>query len=128
MTVADTVITNDVEAARRFVGDAPHESITKALGPCGMTEDGQVQVAYTRRLTSEDVADAAGVAATATTLQRFVPKAFEVRLTVVGQEMFPVAIRADSEDARTDWRSDPPGCATSGLRCPMPWATRCRDT
>ncbi|HWR46118.1 MAG TPA: ATP-grasp ribosomal peptide maturase [Pseudonocardiaceae bacterium] len=107
LTVADTAITNDVNAARRFVGTAPHETITKALGPSGITEHGQVQVAYTRRLTGEDLADPADVAATATTLQRFVPKAFEVRLTVIGQDVFPVAIHAGTEDARTDWRSDP---------------------
>ncbi len=106
LTVADTVITNDVEAARRFIGDATHETITKALGPSGITEHGQVQVAYTRRLATEDLADLESVATTATTLQRFVPKAFEVRLTVIGQEMFGVAIHAVTEDARTDWRSD----------------------
>lgn len=107
LTVADTAITNDAEAARRFVGAVPGETVTKALGPSGITEHGQTLVAYTRRLTADDVADAVGVAATATTLQRFVPKAFEVRVTVIGQEMFPVAIHADSEAARTDWRSDP---------------------
>ncbi|MGH3669172.1 MAG: MvdC/MvdD family ATP grasp protein [Pseudonocardiaceae bacterium] len=109
LTVADTAITNDADSARRFVGATPHEMITKALGPSGITEDGQVQVAYTRRLTDADLADPAAVAATATTLQPFVPKAFEVRLTVIGQAMFPVAIHADTDDARTDWRSDPAG-------------------
>jgi ATP-grasp ribosomal peptide maturase len=118
LTVADTVITNDIESARRFVGDLPHETITKALGPSGITEDGQTQVAYTRRLTSEDLAGAAGAAATATTLQRFAPKAFEVRLTVIGEDMFPVAIHADTEDARTDWRSDPAGLRYE--RVPVP--------
>lgn len=43
---------------------------------------------------------------TAHYLQECVPKDFEVRLTVVGQRMFPVAIHARSERARTDWRSD----------------------
>lgn len=107
LAVADTTITNDVASARRFVGDTPGETITKALGPTGITENGQVKVAYTRRLTDVDLADLAGVTATATTVQRFVPKAFEVRLTVIGQQAFPVAIHADTEDARTDWRADP---------------------
>jgi ATP-grasp ribosomal peptide maturase len=118
LMVADTVITNDVEAARRFIGDVPHETVTKALGPSGITEHGQSQVAYTRRLSAEDLADPVAVATTATTLQRFVPKAFEVRLTVIGQEMFPVAIHADTEDARTDWRSDPAGLRYE--RAPVP--------
>lgn len=38
--------------------------------------------------------------------QEWIPKAFDVRLTVVGNEMFPVAIQANSEAARVDWRSD----------------------
>lgn len=28
-------------------------------------------------------------------------------MTVIGQDVFAVAIHADSQDARTDWRSDP---------------------
>jgi ATP-grasp ribosomal peptide maturase len=107
LSVVDTVITNDWESARCFVDDAPGEVITKALGPSGITEHGQVKVAYTRRLSAEDLAGPAGVSATATTLQRFVPKAFEVRLTVIGQQMFPIAIHASTEAARTDWRCDP---------------------
>jgi ATP-grasp ribosomal peptide maturase len=122
LAVADTVITNDVGAARRFVGDTPGETITKALGPSGLTEDGQVQVAYTRRLTDADLAELDGVAATATTLQRFVPKAFEVRLTVIGQEMFGVAIHADTEDARTDWRADPAALRYELVSTPGPVA------
>jgi hypothetical protein len=121
LTLADTAITNDIEAARRFVGDTPHESITNALGPSGITENGQVRVAYTRRLNDADLVDAAGVAATATTLQRFVPKSHEVRLTVIGQHdpvLFPVAIHADTEDARVDWRSDPAGLRYE--RVPVP--------
>jgi ATP-grasp ribosomal peptide maturase len=107
LSVVDTVITNDWESARRFAGDTPGEVITKALGPAGITAHGQVKVAYTRRLSAEDLAEPQGVSATATTLQRFVPKAFEVRLTVIGQQTFPIAIHASTEAARTDWRSDP---------------------
>jgi ATP-grasp ribosomal peptide maturase len=107
LAVADTVITNDWQCARRFAGDAPEEVITKALGPAGITEHGQVKVAYTRRLSAEDLAEPGGVSATATTLQRFVPKAYEVRLTVIGHQTFPIAIHASTEAARTDWRCDP---------------------
>lgn len=106
LLVADTAITNDPASALRFV-DRQDATITKALGPSGITEDGQVKVAYTRRLTDGDVAEIGCVSLTATTLQEFVPKAFEVRLTVIGDEWFPIAIHAATEAARTDWRSDP---------------------
>lgn len=81
LLVADTKITNDPASALRFV-DRQDATVTKALGPSGITEDGQVKVAYTRRLTGDDVTDLGCASVTATALQRFVPKAFEVRLTV----------------------------------------------
>ncbi|MBV8539046.1 MAG: ATP-grasp ribosomal peptide maturase [Pseudonocardiales bacterium] len=122
LAVADTTITNDIDTARRFVSDTPHATITKALGPSGITEHDQVQVAYTRRLTDADLTGTVGVAATATTLQRFVPKAFDVRLTVIGQDLFPVAIHADSEDARVDWRCDPAALRYELVAVPDPVA------
>ncbi len=91
LLVTDTVITNDPASALRFV-NRQDATITKALGPSGITEDGQVKVAYTQLLTGYDVADLDCVSVTATTLQRFVPKAFEVRLTVIGDQCFPIAI------------------------------------
>ena len=33
------------------------------------------------------------------------PKAFECRLTVIGQAWFPIAIHARTDRAHTDWRS-----------------------
>lgn len=106
LSVADTMITNDPDSALRFA-DRQDATITKALGPSGITEDGRVKVAYTRRLTDDDLAEIECVSLTATTLQEFVPKAFEVRLTVIGDRWFPIAIHATTDGARTDWRSDP---------------------
>lgn len=108
LDVADTLITNDPNSARRFLTcrDAS-EVITKALGPGGVAVDGQSRVAFTRRLNAQDVAAMDSVRLTATTLQAFVPKAFEVRLTTIGDAWFPIAIEGSSERARTDWRSDP---------------------
>ncbi|MGQ0774005.1 MAG: ATP-grasp ribosomal peptide maturase [Pseudonocardiales bacterium] len=106
LSVADTIITNDPTSALRFV-DQQDATITKALGPSGITMDGQVKVAYTRRLTGDDLTEIGCVSLTATTLQEFVPKAFEVRLTVIGDRWFPIAIHAATDGAHTDWRSDP---------------------
>ncbi|MET9260524.1 MvdC/MvdD family ATP grasp protein [Amycolatopsis sp. NPDC004079] len=122
LAVADTAITNDVDAARWFIGDRPRDSITKALGPTGIIVDGEARVSHTRPLSDEDLADLDAVAMTATTVQRWVPKAFEVRLTVVGAELFGVAIHADSEDARIDWRSDPAALRHELIDVPGPVA------
>lgn len=52
------------------------------------------------------VVDLSGVRATATTVQRWVPKSHEVRLTIIDDASFPIAIHADSDAAYLDWRSD----------------------
>jgi hypothetical protein len=46
---------------------------------------------------------------TAHYIQETVPKSYEVRLTVVADEMFACTITATTEAARTDWRTDPDG-------------------
>jgi ATP-grasp ribosomal peptide maturase len=107
LRVADTMITNSPAAMVEFTGQRPQDTITKALGPTGIPDSGRPQIAFTRRLTETDLAEPDGVRATATTLQRFVPKAFEVRLTVIGTQLFPVAIHATTDDTRLDWRADP---------------------
>ncbi|MGH3793556.1 MAG: ATP-grasp ribosomal peptide maturase [Pseudonocardiaceae bacterium] len=117
LLVADTVITNDPGTALRFI-DRQDVTITKALGPSGITENGHPKVAYTRHLSNDDVAGIECVSATATTLQAWAPKAFEVRLTVIGDQWFPIAIHATTDSAWTDWRSDPSALVYDSVRVP----------
>jgi glutathione synthase/RimK-type ligase-like ATP-grasp enzyme len=102
LRVPGTVITSDPDHARRFVADEP--ATYKALGGGVVRADGRHHAVPTTLVGSESVDES--VAATATLLQRYVDKAFEVRLTVVGERMFPVAIHAGSPAARLDWRAD----------------------
>jgi hypothetical protein len=80
LRVPGTVITSDPDHARRFVADEP--AIYKALGGGVVRADGRHHAVPTTLVGSESVDES--VAATATLLQRYVDKAFEVRLTVVG--------------------------------------------
>ncbi len=120
LRVADTVITNSPDAARGFIEHAEHGAIVKSLGPGSITEDGQVKIAYTHRLEEDDLRDLSGVAATATTVQEWVPKACEVRLTVIGDAWFPIAIHAGTEASRTDWRSEPGALTYEFIPIPEP--------
>lgn len=45
-------------------------------------------------------------AVTAHLVQEWVPKKYDVRLTMVGQQVFGVAIHSSSDRGHTDWRSD----------------------
>lgn len=102
LEVPRTVITNDPDHAREFIGDG--KVIYKALGGGVERLDGTNATIPTTVVAAEQVD--ASVAGTATMFQEFVEKAFEVRLTVIGERMFPVAINAGSEAARLDWRTD----------------------
>lgn len=63
--------------------------------------------------------------------QEWVPKDYEVRLTVVDGEFFAARIDSESDAAHVDWRSDydnvsyqvieTPGVVRSRVLLPTPW-------
>lgn len=80
LTVPPTLITNDAEAARRFAKE--HDQIVyKPLSSAGVSEESCYKLVYANRLTADDITDTVSV--TAHLFQRWVEKAYEVRLTVV---------------------------------------------
>lgn len=103
LTVPPTLITNDFEAARRFAKE--HDQIVyKPLSSAGVSEQGRYKLVYANRLTADDITDT--VSATGHLFQRWVDKAYEVRLTVVDDAFFAVRIDAESEAGAVDWRTD----------------------
>lgn len=129
LTPPPTLITNDPTAARAFA-DQHTPVIVKALSDPLVHEAGRTSAVYTHLLTDDelaDLADLAGVRTTAHLFQAFVtPKAFEVRLTVVGDRLFPVAIHAGSPAARVDWRRDYAALTYEVIGCPEPVAAGVR--
>ncbi len=116
LTVADTVITNSDDAVRDFVAEHP-DVVSKPLGGAGMTSHGQAYLSYTHRLAAADLDELDGVGMTASTIQQWVPKAYEVRLTVIGDSWFPIRIDA-GDGGREDWRADPEGAKYSLIELP----------
>ena len=102
LLVPATTITNHPGAARDFAAACPGGAVYKTLD--GSPSDVGARAVYTQMVTPDD--DFAGVTATAHLFQAYVPKAYEVRLTVVGERMFAARIDAGSQAARLDWRTD----------------------
>ncbi|MEV0730617.1 ATP-grasp ribosomal peptide maturase [Polymorphospora sp. NPDC050346] len=126
MAVPPTLVTNQAEAARKFAaryGDL----IVKPLAEPIVEEAGSHTAVWTRKVIAADLDDLAGVETTAHLFQQWVPKRFEVRLTVVGDRMFPVAIHAGSEQARVDWRSDYDALSYELVECPPDIAGQVAD-
>lgn len=92
---------------RDFAQDVNGALAGKTLAASLRIESGRMQMAYTRRIEPAELDDLAGVEVTAHLFQQFVePKAFEARVTVVGDRVFAAAIHANSDTARVDWRAD----------------------
>ncbi|MGI9002880.1 MAG: ATP-grasp ribosomal peptide maturase [Pseudonocardia sp.] len=103
LTVPDTLLTNDADEARRFAKE--HGRVVyKPLSATGVSEEGHYRLVYTNRLTADDITDTVSV--TAHLFQAWVDKAYEVRLTVVDDELFAVRIDTASSAAAVDWRTD----------------------
>ena len=126
LTVPDTIVTNDPDAVRAFASQIPGPVAGKNLSAAVIAEAGGVHAAYTRRLDPADMADLRGVQTTAHLFQEFMePKAFEARVTVVGDRVFAAAIHAHSATAARDYRADyanvtysrvtPPDDVTDGM-------------
>ena len=105
LRVPATVVTNDPGEVRAFAAEVG-EMIVKPLAEPIVSEAGGQKVVWTRRITPSELADLAGVELTMHLFQQWIPKACDLRLTVVGSQVFPGAIHAHSEAAKVDWRTD----------------------
>lgn len=79
-----------------------------AYKPLGSTMPPQTgddrTVLWTNRVTADEITTA--VSLTAHQFQEWIDKAYEVRLTVVGDELFAAEIHAGSKASRVDFRTD----------------------
>lgn len=107
LTVPDTLVTNEPDAASRFTERLDGKVVVKLMGSNVIIEQGGPKVSYTHLLDDHELADLSGVDVTAHLFQEWIAdKAYEVRVTAVGNALFAASIHATSDNARIDWRSD----------------------
>ncbi len=104
LTVTDTLVTNRPDAVRRFAEAG--ETVTKAFGAAAIIEDGGRETTFTHRLDAADLDDLRGIEVSAHQFQRWIPKAYESRVIVVGDRLFAAGIHAGSAKSYIDWRND----------------------
>lgn len=126
---APSLVRLKVTGARRGPNGAEERlftvNVTKALGAAAIVEDGGRKTTFTHLLDAADLADLRGVEVSAHQFRRWVPKAYEARVTVVGDQVFTAAIHAGSAAGYLDWRNDyralqyeridPPGEVVAGV-------------
>lgn len=104
LSIPRTLITNDPRAAKGFAGGDGRSYIYKTLCSPEVVSDIYDQtLVFTTRLTDADIEAMDTVRYTPCLIQQFVPKAFEVRATVINGRMFAVGLHAPDPDV-DDWR------------------------
>ncbi|MGW2496246.1 ATP-grasp ribosomal peptide maturase [Streptomyces pseudogriseolus] len=122
LRIPPTLITNHPNDVRAFAIQHGGAIVCKPVASPVLIEDGQLKSVYTQRLTRADLNDLHGIDTTAHLFQAWVDKAYEVRLTVIGQRMLAAEIHAGSKAAHEDWRSDYGALAYSTTTVPEPVA------
>lgn len=99
LTIAPTLVTNDVEQVRKFAAEHEHIIYKPFRGlPAG--EDGHAGAIWAQRVNPDSFDDA--LAVTAHLFQAEIPKTGDVRVTVVGRQVFAQHVAAP--DGALDWR------------------------
>ncbi|MGH3822868.1 MAG: ATP-grasp ribosomal peptide maturase [Pseudonocardiaceae bacterium] len=104
LPVPRTLVTNDPEAAQKFVTSVG-QAVCKPFGGAGVSGEDGFRHVFTAKVTADLCADP-NISRTMHIVQEWVPKQYEIRLTVVDNNFFAARIDAASETAHVDWRSD----------------------
>ena len=105
--IPETLATNDEAAARRFFEANRGRVVTKMLNSITLGEDGQEQMVFTSAVREEHLEALSGLRHCPVIFQEQVPKDVELRVAVVGQQLFVASIDTrDSDVGRLDWRQD----------------------
>lgn len=105
LVTAPTLVGNDASEIQKFVELVDGPIVCKTLSSLVLAENGQHKITYTT-LVNPTVIDSASFEATAHLMQAWIPKAWECRVMVVGEQVLAVAIHAGSSRSQVDWRSD----------------------
>lgn len=99
-----TLLTNDPDAVRDFHDRCDGEIIYKTLSSGFVATEEGTRAIYTSRVKREDLADAEQIRRAACLFRELVPRRFDVRIVVVDQSVFAIAI--GSPENTVDWRAD----------------------
>jgi glutathione synthase/RimK-type ligase-like ATP-grasp enzyme len=102
-----TLITNDPDAVKAFAKRCKDGLITKMLSSFAVYDHEGEKVVFTNRVSADDLNHLDELRFCPMTFQENIPKALEIRATVVGNQVFAASLASQSSaTARDDWRKD----------------------
>lgn len=103
-TVPDTLITSDPDRVKRFYKEHGGNIVVKLFATSPISD----KVIYTNRVSSRDIEHIDTVRSSPSIFQEYLEKDHELRITVVGSNIFPVRIESQKDLATAlDWRKKP---------------------
>ncbi|NCN07086.1 hypothetical protein GW933_00170 [Candidatus Falkowbacteria bacterium] len=104
LLLPDTLITSDPDRIRKFYVDTSGDLVVKLLGSSPMVNE----VIFTNVVTPEYMVKIDSVKMSPSIFQRRILKAYELRITIVGDKIFPIKIYSQGdEQLELDWRRKP---------------------
>ena len=124
-TLPYTIVTNDQAAARTFAQE--RRLVAKAVSSGYIAGSHGKQAVFTSALAPTDLEDLDGLALAPVTFQENVEKSSDIRVTVVGDEVFAAEILSQGrESSKVDWRAtDDPDLEHRMHELPPALAHRC---
>jgi len=103
--IPETCVSMSATRVRAFYDEHGGRIICKAVKNGFSHDDDTVTLAMTRRVDPAFIENFDGYAAVPMIYQREIVKAYDVRVTLIGDQLFPVAIHSqEREDTEVDWR------------------------
>lgn len=107
-TVPRTLVTNVPKRFLEFYEECEGRVVSKSVTPLWTTRDGEEHHQYTFALKRRSAANYQSIRYAPVVFQEEICKRLELRVTVVGEKVFPAAIRSqESRSLRHDWRHYP---------------------
>jgi ATP-grasp ribosomal peptide maturase len=126
LRVPRTLLTNEPHAARDFVAEVGDAVYKPFGGTAAIIDSDGTQQLFATRVSPEQAGDAT-VAHTMHLFQQWIPKDYEVRLTVVDGRYFAARIDARTPAAKVDWRADYGSLEYTPVDTPTPIRSRVAD-
>jgi glutathione synthase/RimK-type ligase-like ATP-grasp enzyme len=117
LDIPPTVITNDAAEVRRFARESDNQIVYKAHSQSFNLEPGKVL--YTGIVSDSEIKELNLIEISPGIFQKYVSKAYEVRATVVGSQIFTGKINSQaSAETAIDWRRRPYDIEETPIRLP----------
>jgi len=103
--LSPTMLTNSPEVALAFHKDQDEEIVYKPLRRGRLVRDQNVSLIYTNLVSSREVDKLESVLFAPSLLQRYVAKHLEIRVTIIGEKVFAIALHSQEHvESKHDWR------------------------